>query len=477
MPEAAATLPAPPSPAAQPPFSVPRAPFSLFLGLRYLKPRRTFVSVITVICVLGVALGVMLPIVVISVMTGYDTELKSKVLGFDPHIEVTVENGLVDHWRELREEVLKTPGVLGVSPYVYGPVLAEAHNQRYAPKIRAVEPGLEATVIDLKGIMGKGSSGKFDLDGDKCVIGVDLARMLNVEVGDTLTLYSPRNLDTLRDAIGSLKGKQADQDQIDQIQSMITPVPVTITGIFNSGRYTYDLEVVFIPLHLGQELYDMGGRVHGLSVKTDDAYHADRVAARLNEQFARDAIARTPHAAPGGETEAEPPPNIPHAQTWMELNAAFFGAVHTERMTMFVILFVVLIVAAFCVMNTLIVVTVQKTREIGIMKAIGADVWQIVRVFASLGIVIGLIGMVLGLGMGLGILAALNPFKRAMEHFFHVEVFAQQVYGFGSIPYDTKPWDVAVICVSMFAICSLAALALAYRAARLDPVKALRAEQ
>ena len=129
----------------------------------------------------------------------------------------------------------------------------------------------------------------------------------------------------------------------------------------------------------------------------------------------------------------------------MELNAQFFDAVRTERSTMFVILSVVLVVAGFCVMNTLITVTVQKTREMGIMKAVGADVWQIVRVFASQGMVVGALGMVGGLGLGLGILAAINPFKGMMERFFHIDVFARQVYGFGAIPYQTRPVDVSAI--------------------------------
>ena len=465
------------SPVPVPPPAVSALPFGLFLGLRYLKPRRTFVSVITLICVAGVALGVMLPIVVISVMTGYDAELKSKVLGFDPHIQVTTAT-LIDGWRSLRAQIEGTPGVVAASPYVMGRVLAEAHNHRIAPMIRGVAPDLEARVIDIPGLMGKGSAGKFDLDGDNAVIGVDLAHLLDLTVGDTLTLYSPRNLENLNGELDKLKGRKADEAQVEHLRSLVTPVTLTVTGIFNSGRYQYDSDFVFVPLHIGQELYELGGRVHGIAVRTTEPYHADRVARALNEKFQRAAAAPpAPSAVPGSsEVPEEDLPGIPHAETWMELNAQFFDAVRTERSTMFVILSVVLVVAGFCVMNTLITVTVQKTREIGIMKAVGADVWQIVRVFASQGMVVGALGMVGGLGLGLGILKAINPFKQMMEKLFHVDVFARQVYGFGAIPYQTRPVDVAAICVSMFVICSLAALIPAYLAARLDPVKALRAE-
>ena len=461
-------LPAPPVPA--PPPAVSRLPFGLFLALRYLKPRRTFVSVITLICILGVALGVAMPIIVISVMSGYDREIKKAALGFDPHIEIMTPH-LIDHWRELRAEIKDTPGVVASSPFVMGPILAEAHNRRLAPQIRGIEPDLEAKVIDLNGLMGKGSEGKFDLDGDKAVVGVDLARALDLQLHDKLTLYSPRNLEALAQELKNMEGKKADPEKIDQLRSLVAPVEVEVTGFFYSGRYPYDSGFLFVPLHLGQELYELEGRVHGVSVRTADPYRAGEVAKALNAKFDRDADAR-----PAAETDDDPRDNVPHAQTWMELNAAFYGAVRTERATMFVILFVVLIVAAFCVMNTMITVTVQKKREIGIMKAVGADVWQIVRVFTSQGVAVGVIGILAGLGIGLAFLHVLNPFKRAMERFFNVEVFDRHVYGLADIPYWTKPADVTVICVSMFAICSLAALIPAYLAARLDPVKALRAE-
>ena len=435
------------------PVAAPRLPFGLFLALRYLKPRRTFVSIITLISVLGVTLGIAVLIVVISVMTGFDQELRSKVLGFDPHIEVT-NGSLLDDWRAVKAQVDKTPGVVASSPYVMGPVLAEANNRRYAPTVRGVDLALERNVIDLAGLMGKGSRGKFDLDGDKAVIGADLAKIYGVEVGDKLTIYSPKSVKAVADELEKLKGKPADEKKIAELRDMVSPAEVTITGIFNSGRYQYDSQFIFVPLYLAQELYETDGQVHGLAVRTSDPYHADRV---------RDALLQ----------RLDPPLT---AQTWIDLNAQFFDAVRTERATMFVILFVVLVVAAFCVAITLITVTVQKTREIGIMKAVGADVGQVVRVFLAQGMVVGVFGVITGVGLGIGILALLNPFKGLMERQFGIEVFARNVYGFGSIPYQLDPMYVTGICVGAFVICSLAALIPAYFAARLDPVKALRYE-
>ena len=430
----------------------PRTPFGLFLAMRYLKPRRTFVSIITLISVLGVTLGIAVLIVVISVMTGFDRELKTKVLGFDPHIQIS-NGATIDDWRSVRTLAQKTPGVVAVAPFVMGPVLAEFENKVIAPKIRAVDPDLEARVTDIAGLM-KNGSGKFDLSGDDAVVGIDLAKTLGLHVGDKLTIYSPHNLQGVATELKKLEDQGASKEKVAELREAILPTVVTVTGIFNSGRYIYDSEFLFVPLYLGQELYELGDSVHGLSVRTLDPYRAEGVRSAL--------LARL-----------DPPLT---AMTWMDLNAVFFGAVRTERATMFVILFVVLIVAAFCVMNTLITVTVQKTREIGIMKAVGADVGQIVRVFLSQGVVVGVFGLASGLGLGLGILAMLNPFKRWMESAFGIEVFQREVYGFGEIPYWTKPEDVIVICAGAFAICAFAALIPAYFAARLDPVKALRFE-
>ena len=185
----AAWLPSssPPAPASAPPFaaaaiSAPtasRLPFSAFVGLRYLKPRRTFVSIITLISIAGVVLGVALPIIVLAVMTGFDQELHNKVLGFDPHIEITRVGGLLDDWRGVRKIAATVPGVVATAPYVRGPVLVEANNQRVTAIIRGVDPKLESGITDFNALMkpgeGRHVEGKFDLDGDKAVIGYDLA--------------------------------------------------------------------------------------------------------------------------------------------------------------------------------------------------------------------------------------------------------------------------------------------------------------
>jgi lipoprotein-releasing system permease protein len=430
----------------------PGVPFGLFLALRYLKPRRTFVSIITLISILGVTLGIAVLIVVISVMTGFDQELKKKVLGFDAHLLIT-NSQILENWREVRGQVDQTPGVVASAPFVLGPVLAEFQGRRVAIKIRGVDPELEKRVTDLPALMANGE-GHFDLEGDSAVVGIELANTLRIGIGDKIRVISPRSLETVANELSKLEKDGADKEKVAELKEMLAPSDLTVTGIFNSGRYIYDAEFIFVPLHIGQELYELGGGVHGLAASTRDPYRAEEVKRALISRL-------------------EPPLT---ARTWIDLNGQFFDAVSTERTVMFIILFVVLIVAAFCVMNTLITVTVQKTREIGIMKAVGADVWQIVRVFLAQGVVVGAFGMMSGLALALALLEMLNPFKRWMEGTFHIELFPRTVYQFSEVPWQAKPLDVTIICLGAFLMCSLAALIPAYFAARLDPVKALRFE-
>ena len=205
-----------------------KLPFSFFLALRYLKPKRTFVSIITLISMAGVMLGVTVLILVISVMTGFDRELRQKVIDFDAHILVGSEDVLRD-WRELTVKIRNTPGVVGTAPYVQGPVIVEFRNQRLAPLIRGIDPVEEEKVVPLKKFMKKGT---LDLEGESTVLGVELARKLHIDVGDKLTIYSPGNLGEILDGIKALeKTKGPDERQaIDKLREVVLPKELTVTG-------------------------------------------------------------------------------------------------------------------------------------------------------------------------------------------------------------------------------------------------------
>lgn len=424
--------------------------FSLFLALRYLKPKRTFLSIITLVSILGVTLGIMVLILVISVMTGFEQELRRKVIGFDAHV-IVANGGVLENWESTAELAMKNPHVKAAAPFVQGPVIVEYQNRRLAPKIRGVDPELERKVVNVAEFI---VDGKYDLDGSKTVIGSELARELGVGVGENVTIFSPGNFNAILEELDRLQRSGDKSTDVTALKQMILPTELEVTGIFESGRYLYDSEFLFVPLHIGQELYSLGGGAHGLAMATTDPYLANSIRDELNTSLA--------------------PPEF--AMSWIDMNKQIFDAIRMERNVMFFLLMFIILVAAFGIMNTLITVTVQKTREIGVMKALGAQTHQIIGVFVAQGMVVGVFGTLTGLGMGIAMVQYRNEVSRFLSSALNIEIFPASVYQFSEIPAEIVPSDVILICMSAFVICSVAALIPAWFAARLDPVKALRHE-
>jgi lipoprotein-releasing system permease protein len=424
----------------------------LFLALRYLKPKRSFVSVITVISILGVTLGIAVMIIVISVMKGFDTELQQTVLGFEP--EVTIQSGEpIGDWRQIIAGLEKTNGVVAAAPQVEGPVIAEHDHIVTTPMLEGIDPQAELKVVNLKNLIKEGT---YNLSGDSVILGRTLADSLNARVGDKITITGPGNLRAILDEIRKEGSDPNSTKKLSDLKGeVVMPADVTVTGIFESGRYEYDANILFVSLSLGQELYAMEDAVHSIAVKTTDPYQvAGQVKASLNSTLHEPAI----------------------AQTWIDRNEDRFDAIRIERTVMFFILMFIVIVAAFGIMNTLITVTVQKTREIGIMKALGATTSQIIWVFMMQGMVVGFFGNLTGLLLGIAAVRYRNEFRLWLSQVFHMKIFPADIYDFAAIPAQIVPKDVAIICISGFVICSLAAFFPAWFAARLDPVKALRYE-
>jgi lipoprotein-releasing system permease protein len=410
----------------------------LFIALRYLRPKRNFVSVITVLSLLGVLLGVGVLILVLSVMEGFEKELRDKVVGFNAHVTVT-NFGIMRNWQEIDELVKKQSGVVATTPFVLGPVLVEANNRISTPYIRGIDQESSEKVIPMKNAVMGGSA---TLTPDSVWVGADWAMRNHARIGDKIVVYSPRNISRMT------QSKDAKE------QEYYLPSEYTIAAVFSTGFYEYDGNFILLNLSEAQRLYDLGMGVHGLFVCTDDPMKAFQLKDELNAKL--------------------PPPY--QALTWMDQNKSLFGAVAVERRVMAFILFFIIIVAALGLSSTLITVTVQKAREIGLMKALGASDRQIVSIFTLYGFVIGVVGSGLGVAVGYLVLSYRNEFSLWLSNTFHVDVFPPEIYHFAQIPAVADGWMIFWIAMSGIVLSTAAALFPAFAALRVDPATTLHAE-
>jgi lipoprotein-releasing system permease protein len=414
-------------------------PLELFLALRYLRPRRSFVSVITVLSFLGVTLGVMVLIVVLSVMAGFRERLDEKIIGFNAHI--TVAGSDVLHGPDAVIDLIKKqPEVVAASPIIRGPVLVENEQHQISfAFIKSVPQEGDDPVFPLKQFL---KMGEFELRGDSVIVGSEWAKRNAAFPGDKIDIFGPAQLSGLVDQPG-------------KNQVVALPEEPIIRGVFQTGQFDYDLNFLLVSQEMAQHLYRMDpDTVHGIAVRIKDPADAEAVKDRLNKIL--------------------PPPLL--ARTWMDDNRDLFNAIATERVVMTFILFFVMLVAAFGLCSTLITITVQKSREIGLMKALGANDLQVSGVFLLHGVVVGVVGAVSGTVCGLVLLHFRNPFRDFLMSAFHIEVFPSSVYGLPDIPAVINPLNVALIAISAVVICILASLIPAVNAARLAPAQALRYE-
>jgi lipoprotein-releasing system permease protein len=427
-----------------------KLPFELLLALRYLRPKRTFVSIITLISVLGVALGVAVLIIVISVMSGFDHDLREKILGFNAHLKVYAldpagRTGTMKDYGRVMDLVAANKNVRGVTPFIFGPVLVETQAEtnrpalQDAPILRGIDPQTEDKVSNLPRSVVEG---KFDLSGRGLLVGNDFARNLNLRIGDHLSIYSAREIKKMK------AGRDKNED------TAILPDDYEVRGIFDVGYYDYDARVIVVSLENAQDLYDLGDSVHGLLVMLQDPYQAPAVRREL-------AGALGPDYA---------------ITTWTEENSAILGALVVEKNVMFYLLFFIVIVAALCILSAQITFVVQKTREIGMLKALGATNLQVSGVFISQSAIIGVLGVLAGYGLGILALTYRNEFLHFMNHWTGWELFPASIYGFSELPAIIDARDIALICGSSFVICILGGVLPAIRAGRLKPVEALRYE-
>jgi len=421
-----------------------RLPFELLLALRYLRPKRTFVSVITLISVIGVMLGVAVLIIVISVMSGFDRQLRERLLGFNAHLRVIKPGELLSNREDVMARIMTNPRVRGVAPFVQGKVLLETQptvggSMVDAPVVRGVDARREADVSDLPKSV---TNGVFDLRGNGLIVGRELANNLGVRVGDRVAIYSPANLKKMKDSRRTGKEESALPDEF------------TVKGVFDVGYYEFNANVVITSLANAQDLYELQDNVHGLQIMLHDPAQAELARRELQSALGLDYIVRT----------------------WMDDNSGILNALLVEKNVMFYLLFFIMIVAAFGITSAQITFVVQKTREIGVLKALGATNGQVRWLFLSQSLIVGVLGVVAGFGLGLLLLHYRNDFLDLMNRLTGFELFPRTIYAFDRLPALIVPSDIAIICGGSLFICLLAGLLPAWNAGRLQPVEALRNE-
>ena len=399
--------------------------YELWRGLRYLfaKRRERFISVIALLSIGGVTLGVAALIVVLSVMSGFDHDIKDKLVGTNAHLIVDTPAG-VTNAEELLRELSTFEHVIGVSPFVTGQAILRLPDQAFGVMVRGIDVEREARVNRLADYL---VAGHLPTQDHEIVIGTELAGYVHQGLGGVLRLISPADGTTHE---------------------------LKICGLFRSGMYEYDASLVGVTLARAQHVYRLDHTVTGIGVKLDDLEHSEPMRQVIQQRL--------------GEAY--------RVKTWMELNPALFGALRVEKVVMFVILTLIVVVAALNIMSMLIMIVLEKTKDIGILRALGATQGSVAMLFLSQGCVIGVIGIGLGLLIGISLTLNLNNAAKWLEATFGWSLFPPTIYYLDHIPTRIEPFDILNVVVAAFLLAILAGTYAAARAARLSPVDALRYE-
>jgi lipoprotein-releasing system permease protein len=424
-----------------------RLPFEAFLALRYLRPRRTFVSVITVISIVGVLLGVAVLIIVIAVMSGFDQQWRDTIMGFNAHLKVypAERNQSLTNYQSILRIVAANPAVTGVSPFIRTRVLLKTEPDNGEPTMDAPElAGVDPASVGKVTVLPRSIvAGRFDLTDNGLLVGRDFASRMGLDIGNRVAIYSTSSVQKMQAGIGKTNAE------------VVLPEDFTVRGIFDVGSPDFNSMVVITSLEDARNLLKMpDSSAQALQVKLSDPFLADKVKEEL-EKVLPDDLA---------------------VYTWFEESRDIFSALAVEKNTMFYVLFFIMIVAAFGIVNCQITFVVQKTREIGILKALGASRRQILWLFLSQSLVVAVLGVGLGFGTAMLALAYRNQFLVFMRNVTHADLLPASIYRVYDLPASIQASDIAFICGTAFVTCVLAGLFPAWKASRLQPVEALRHE-
>ena len=410
-------------------------PWYLYLALKQLFPTGKKFPFFTAISVLGVALGVALLVVSISVMGGFGHEIRRMIVDTQGDVQIR-GTGLVNKPKAIMDLVAKVPGVTGVTPFAEGVVMLEFNRKPIFPAIQGVDLLHVNDVIPLTRYVHNGSLD--DLDDDTIILSSQLAYSIGAGVGDKIQISSPLQLEKLKN------------------DEVFLPRELTVSGIFEIGHQQLDSSTVIVTLRRMQDLYGLGGAVHGFDVKIADGLDADEAARRINVVLPL-----------GSGLEA---------RSWMDLNQEFLFVLQLEKNLIFILLLFIIVVAAFSVTSSLLISVVRKTREIGLLGALGGKPREVALCFCFQGLLIGVSGTVCGLALGFGFLHVRNDILHIFTKLTGSQEALVRFYQFSNVPAYLQPGDLFLIVSSTIVISTMAGIIPAWRAARLKPVEALRNE-
>jgi lipoprotein-releasing system permease protein len=423
--------------------------YESFISLRYLRAKRKqiFVSIITFISVAGIFLGVAALIIVLAVMNGFETDLRNKILGINSHIVLMEYNGAMQNYQKVMKDSSQVQGVVAATPFIYSQAMLKSGSSISGVVLRGLSTEDASKVINL----GKMRDGKIGYLSEKqrstlglneklrdlpgIIIGKELAKTLGLFFLDTVNIVSPVGISTPMGMVPRMK-------------------KFIVVGIFESGFYEYDATLAYLSLKNCQEFLNMNDMVTGIEIKVNDIYKADEIAKAIEKKL-----------------------GFPYwARNWMEMNKNLFSALKLEKRVMFIILSLIVLVAAFNIITALIMVVMEKNRDIAILKSMGATSASIMRIFILQGLTIGAIGTLLGCIGGLAVAFNLEALSVFVENLFGFKILPGDVYYLSELPSQVNSADVIIIVIGTMLICFLSTIYPSWRASKLDPTEALRYE-
>ncbi|HSN24069.1 MAG TPA: lipoprotein-releasing ABC transporter permease subunit [Methylomicrobium sp.] len=412
-------------------------PLIFYIGLRYTRAKRRtqFISFITFTSIFGIALGVTALITVLSVMNGFEAELRERILGMTSHATLTGLNGQLDNWQEAEQKLKNYPHVEGVAPFINGQVMINADRRVSGSMLNGILPAYEDKVSNVGANMISGKMSDLTAGSYNIILGIELANYLGVMTGDKITVISP---------------------QINSTPAGILPRMrrFTVTGIFKVGMYEYDRNMALIHIDDAAKLYRMETAVSGLRIKLDEIFNAPRITHALASEFYREYA----------------------VSDWTQAHSNFFRAVQTEKRVMFIILLLIVAVAAFNIVSTLVMVVTDKRGDIAILKTQGLTSKAVMGIFVVLGSIIGVTGTALGTVGGITLALNASAIVQKIETFFQVNFLPADVYYISELPSKLVATDVYMIAGMAFSLSLLATLYPAWQAAKVNPAEVLRYE-